>query len=250
MRFIIMHKTNPRWEAGEVPSPQLIAKVGALLGDLAQKGVLESGEGLRASAQGVRLRFIEGTRTVTPGPFTGENELPAGFTILRTGLMDEAVEFASRQAAALGDVEIDVRPVTEAWDIGMAPKPDTVTTRRFMAVRKATAATEAGAAPTLAQRAALAGIEEDGRRKGMVLAAEGIRPSRLGRRYKNTSDGVRALDGPFTESKELIAGYVIVKADSLDDAGRMAERYRDVVEAGEVDVRELEDTASPRISRT
>jgi hypothetical protein len=43
------------------------------------------------------------------------------------------------------------------------------------------------------------------------------------------------------ESKELIAGYVIVSATSLEDAGRMAERYIEVVEAEEVDVLELED---------
>jgi len=248
MRFIIMHKTNARWEAGEVPGPELIERVGLLLGDLAQKGVLESGEGLRASSQGVRLRFAEGGRTVTPGPFTGENELPAGFTILRTASPDEAVELASRQAAATGAIEVDVRPVTEAWDIGMVPKPERLATRRYMALRKATAASEAGAAPSAAQRAELARLVDEGRRTGVVLAAAAMRPSARGRRYKNTRDGVRATDGPFAESKELIAGYVIVKADSLDEAGRMAERYIEVVEAGEVDVRELEE--AERISAT
>ena len=67
-----------------------------------------------------------------------------------------------------------------------------------------------------------------------------MRPSRKGRRYKNDRDGVRVLDGPFTETKELIAGYVIISADSLDDAGRWAERYLEAVEAEEVDLRELE----------
>jgi hypothetical protein len=66
-----------------------------------------------------------------------------------------------------------------------------------------------------------------------------MRPSARGRRYKNSADGVRVTDGPFTESKELIAGYVIVSVASLEEAGRMAERYIDVVEADEVDVLEL-----------
>ncbi len=68
-----------------------------------------------------------------------------------------------------------------------------------------------------------------------------LRPSARGRRYKNTRDGIRVIDGPFTESKELIAGYVIVQAESLDDAARWATRYLDVVEADEVDLRELEE---------
>lgn len=241
MRFIIMHKTNARWEAGAIPGPELIERVGALVGELAKAGVLQGAEGLRASSQGVRLRASGGTLRVTPGPFEGENELPAGFTILRTGSLEEATGFASRQAAALGDVEIDVRPVTEAWDIGMVPKPETVTTRRYMALRKATAATEAGTAPSPAQRADLARLVDEGRREGIVLAAETMRPSARGRRYKNSRDGVRVTDGPFTESKELIAGYVIVEAGSLNEAGRIAERYRDVVEADEVDVRQLEE---------
>jgi hypothetical protein len=50
-------------------------------------------------------------------------------------------------------------------------------------------------------------------------------------------------DGPFAESKELIAGYVIVSAESLEDAARWAARYMDVVEADEVDLRELHDAA-------
>lgn len=241
MRFIIMHKTNSRWEAGEIPSPALIEKVGALIGDLVRAGVFRAGEGLRASSKGVRLRFADGARTVTAGPLAGENELPAGFTILRTSSIDDAVDFASREAAVLGDVEIDVRPVTEAWDIGMTPEPEKVATRRYMALRKATAGTEAGALPSTAQRAEMARLLDEGRRSGTVLATETIRPSARGRRYKNSREGVRVTDGPFTESKELIAGYVIVEAASLDEAGRIAERYLGVVEAEEVDVRELED---------
>jgi len=161
--------------------------------------------------------------------------------VVRTESLDQAVDCASREAAALGDVEIDVRPVTEPWDIAMMPKPAGVTTRRFMTLRKATAGTEAGASPSPAQRAELARLIDEGRRSGTVLAAETMRPSARGRRYKNARDGVRVTDGPFTESKELIAGYVIVSAASLEDAGRMAERYLDAVEADEVDVRELED---------
>jgi len=249
VRFIIMHKTDARWEAGEIPSPELIGRVGALMGELAKAGVLQAGEGLRASAEGARLRCAGGTCTVTPGPFPGDNELPAGFTILRAESLDQAIEWASREAAAVGDVEIDVRPVTEAWDIGMVPKPTDVSTRRFMALRKATAASEAGTLPSPAQRAEMARLLDEGRRSGTVLAAETMRPSVRGRRYKNSRDGLRVTDGPFTESKELIAGYVIVKADSMDDAGRMAERYVEVVEADEVDVRELED-APARMSTT
>jgi hypothetical protein len=237
MRFIVMHKTDARWEAGAVPSPELIGRVGRLLGELAGAKVLHGAEGLRATSHGARLRFALGKRTVIRGPYPGEHELPAGFTLLRARTLDEAIDWASRQAEVLGDIEIDLRPVTEPWDIGLGPAPERETTRRFMALRKATPATEAGASPTAEQRARLKALAVS----GMHLASETMAPSRRGRRYKNTRDGVRVIDGPFTESKELIAGYVIVSASSLDEVAAWADRYLHAVEADEVDVRELEE---------
>lgn len=241
MRFIVMHKTNARWEAGEIPGRELIERVGRLIGDMVDAHVFLAGEGLRASSEGVLVKRSGGTSSVHKGPFEGDNELPAAFSILRAESLDAAVEWALRAAEVLGDVEIAVRPVTEPWDIGMAPRPENQATRRYMALRKATAASEAGTPLSPEQRAKMAGLIEEATRSGMHLAAEALRPSRRGRRYKNSRDGVRVMDGPFTESKELIAGYVVFSAASREDADRWATRYVQVVEAEEADLRELED---------
>ena len=233
-----MHKTSAHWESGANPPPDLIARVGALLGELAAAGALQGAEGLRASSQGVRLRFSGGTRTIIDGPLTGGNELPAGFSILRVPSIDDAIEWATREATTLGpdqDIEIDVRLVCEPWDIGMAPKPAGLTTRRYMVLRKATPATEAGVTPP-ASRAAT----DEATRGGVHLVTESMGPSGRGRRYVNSRNGVSMFDGPFVETKELLAGYIIVAAGSLDEAGRWAARYIEAVAAEEVDVRELE----------
>jgi hypothetical protein len=240
MRFMIMHATNAHWEAGGVPTPDLIARVGTMLGELKKASSLLAGEGLRPSSEGARLRFSGGTRQVVDGPFEGDNELPAGFSIVRARSLDDAIEWAARQAGALGDVEMDIRPVTEPWDIGVAPRPSDLTTRRYMILRKATAATEAGLAPSAEQRTELSRLIEEATRATVHVATETIRPSRRGRRYKNSRDGVSMFDGPFIESKELLGGYVVVTADSLDDVDRWARLYIDAVGADEVDVRELE----------
>ena len=240
MRFIVMHQTSAHWESGAIPGPELIARVGALLGELSKAGALLGAEGLRASSEGVRLTFADGTRTVVHGPFAGGHELAAGFSIVRTRSIEDAIEWATRQAGGTGDVEIDIRPICEPWDIGMAAPPADVSTRRYMILRKATASTEAGVAPSPAQRSALARLIEETTRSGVHLATETMRPSRKGRRYKNSRDGVNVYDGPFIETKELLGGYVIVSAASLDDAGRWAALYLHAVEADEVDVRELE----------
>jgi hypothetical protein len=239
VRFIIMHKTNAHWEGGAIPDPELCDRVGRLIGEMAGAGILQAGEGLRPSSEGVRLRFSPDGRSVTHGPFERGNELPAGFSIVRTATLEEAVAWATRLAEAQGEVELDIRPVTEAWDIGMVPRPASVTTRRYMILRKATAATEGGVSPSPAQRAEAARLVEETTRTGVHLVTETMRPSARGRRYKNAVDGVSFVDGPFIESKELIGGYVVLATESLADTDAWVRRYIAVVGAQEVDVREL-----------
>jgi hypothetical protein len=240
VRFLIIHKTNAHWETGANPCPELVDRVGSLLGELAAAGMLLAAEGLRPSVEGVRLKFAGRRRRVIAGPFEAGNELPAGFTILRTESIAEAIEWASRQAQVLGDVEIDIRPVTEAWDIGLGPRPDGDATRRYMVLRKASAATEANGMPSPAQRTQLSRLIEETTRTGAHIVTETLRPSVRGRRYKNSRNGVSVFDGPFIETKELVAGYIVVSAASLDDAGRWAVQYVRAVDAGEPDLRELE----------
>jgi hypothetical protein len=239
MRFIIMHKTTAEWEAGAIPDRQLIAGVGELIGDMARAGILRAGEGLRASSLGARLTISGGAADVVPGPFAGSNELPAGFEIIRAATLDDAVAWAREVGKVLGDAQLDVRPVTEPWDVGMGSKPDDVRSLRFMVLRKATAATEAGTKLTADQRAALDELRP--RAPAGHLTAESVKPSKRGRRCKNSSGGVVFTDGPFTESKELVAGYVIIDVASLDEASRWCARYVTVVGTEEADVLELEE---------
>jgi hypothetical protein len=240
MRYLVMHRTNAHYESGGLPDAELIASVGSMIGEMVKRGVLQGAEGLRRSAEGVRLSFAEGTHTVTPGPFRGSNELPALFSIVRTSSIEEAIDFASDQARILESAEADIRAVTEPWDIGMAERPASLTTQRYMVLHKATPATEAGVSPTAPQRARLTTLIDAATRSGVHLVTETLRPSRRGRRLTNTRNGVVVVDGPFAETKELVGGYVIVSADSLDEATAWAERYIGVVDTDGVDVRELE----------
>jgi hypothetical protein len=242
MRFIVMHKTEPRWEAGAIPDAELIGRVGKLVGELAKAGVLLAAEGLRASSQGVRLQFSGGKRTVTKGPFTPSNELPAGFFIVRTASLDEASAWASRFAGIVGDVEMDIRPVTEAWDIGMAPVPARLATRRYMVLYKADAASESGRPRPAEQRAEIDGLFKEMSSAGVLLATIGLQPSKQGKRYTFKGGRHSVMDGPFAESKELIAGYVMFRAKSLEEASEWAVRYGGVVVAPEVDLRVVEET--------
>jgi hypothetical protein len=241
MRFIAMHKTEPRWEAGAIPDKELISRVGQLMGEFMKAGILLGGEGLRASAQGVRLRFSGGKRTVTKGPFTPSNELPAGFLIVRTASLEEASGWASRYASIVGDVEIDIRPVTEPWDIGMVPMPKELETRRYMLLYKADAASESGRPRPAEQRAKLSALFEEMSGVKVLLTNIGLRPSQQGKRYTFQGGRHAVIDGPFAESKELIAGYAMFQAESLEEASEWALRYGTAVTTPEVDLRVVEE---------
>src|SRR5258707_730065 len=118
MRVIMMHKADENSEADVPPSPELLVSMGKLMEEMAKAGVLLAGEGLQPSSKGVRLKFSGGKRTVTRGPFTGSNELIAGFAIVRVESMEKAIEWGSRFAKTLrdarveGDLEIDICPLS------------------------------------------------------------------------------------------------------------------------------------------
>ena len=68
------------------------------------------------SSKGARLSFSGGRRTVTDGPFAEAKELIAGFAILQVDSRDEAIEWSTRFADVIGDVEIEIRQVIEISD--------------------------------------------------------------------------------------------------------------------------------------
>ena len=122
MRFIIMHKTNPHWEAGAIPTPEFIARVGAPARADCEGWSTARRRGSSPELGGSAAQLLRrASESVTKGPFEGGNELPAAFSIVAPGRSTRPIEWASRQAKMLGDVEIEVRPVTEPWDIGMMP---------------------------------------------------------------------------------------------------------------------------------
>ncbi len=210
MRYIILHRTNAHWESGAIPTLELIQHVRTMVGELAQSGKLLAGDGLRPSALGVRLQFTGGTRTIQDGPFTESKELIAGFAIMKLKSIDEAIGWATQFAQVLGDLEIDIRPVTEAWDIGLGPKPAEVVTTRYMATHKHRGA-DGCVALTPAQGAEMGALMAEMERRGVLLSAVGLEPGSKGVCLRLSNGKPLVLDGPFAESKELLGGFVIVR---------------------------------------
>jgi hypothetical protein len=107
---------------------------------------------------------------------------------------------------------------------------------RFMIIGKATKDTEAGTMPKPEAIAAMQKYNEELVKAGILLGAEGLSPSSKGARLKFRSDKCTVVDGPFAETKELIAGFIIIEAKSLAEAIEWAKRGPILSPNGEAEV--------------
>ena len=114
---------------------------------------------------------------------------------------------------------------------------------RFIVMGMATKESEGGAPPTAEQFAAMQQYNEELVKAGILLAAEGLTPASKGARVKFTGDECTVIDGPFIESKELVAGFSIIKVNSLEEAIDVVKRTPNVFPNGEavVEIRKLMD---------
>ncbi|HUA09851.1 MAG TPA: YciI family protein [Candidatus Acidoferrales bacterium] len=88
---------------------------------------------------------------------------------------------------------------------------------RFLVMVKATKESEAGALPTAGELARMGAFNETLARDGVLLAAEGLQPSVKGARISYAGGKPTVTDGPFTETKELVAGFWILQARSKEE---------------------------------
>ena len=89
---------------------------------------------------------------------------------------------------------------------------------RFMAIVKATKDSEAGALPSKELLAAMGKFNEELMKAGVLLAGEGLQPSSKGARVRFSGTKRTVIDGPFTETKELIAGFWLLQVRSKEEA--------------------------------
>jgi hypothetical protein len=238
MRLIMMHNTDAHWEAGNLPSAALVQNMGRLVEDMSRAGVMLDSNGLRATAHGVRLNFSGGQHRLRRGPYGGPAPLNAGYLVVQLKTLDEAVEWATQLGRIVGDSEIDVRPVCEPWDLGFAPRPAGLETTRFMLLYKADGQPEASIAAA-ARGPAMAGLIGEMRRAGVFLAFEPMQPSEQALRLVFTGGRHSVTDGPFAESKEVIGGYCMIEAPTINDAVGWSIRFAEVVGDVSIDIRQL-----------
>ena len=112
---------------------------------------------------------------------------------------------------------------------------------RFMVIVKANADSEAGVMPSTELLTAMGNYNEELVKAGILLAGDGLHPSSRGARVRFDSEGkTSVIDGPFAETKELIAGYWIIQVSSLEEAIEWVRRIPSVPgEESEIEIRQV-----------
>ena len=182
--------------------------------------------------------------TVTDGPFAETKELIAGFSMIEAASREEAIEWAKRIPFQEGEVE--VRPLFELTDFPVDPAeqpdgwrdkeeqfratapPRKPGTARYIGLLKADKNSEAGVMPDEKFLSDMGAFMEEGMQAGVFLSGEGLQPSSKSARVRFSGPQRLVTDGPFIETKELVAGYVILQFTSPAKALEWTKRFVEV----------------------
>jgi len=111
---------------------------------------------------------------------------------------------------------------------------------KFLSIYKAA---ERTTPPSPEEMAQMGKLIEEGMKAGWLISTEGCLPSALGARVRRSNGTVNVTDGPFTESKEVVGGFAILKANSRQHAIELARTFLQVVGEGECELRQLYEAA-------
>ena len=112
---------------------------------------------------------------------------------------------------------------------------------RFLSIYKTA---ETNTPPTADYVARMQQLVEEGMKAGWLLATEGCLPTALGARVRRADGKITVIDGPFAETKEVVGGFAILKANSKAEAIQLAKDFLEHVADGECELRQLYDAES------
>lgn len=228
MRFMLIVKSDTKTEAGEPLNDELVAALDKYNDELVTAGAFLSAEGLQPSAKGARLKLVDDQRILTRGPFGNPEKLVAGYWIINADSNDDAIAWAKR--APFETSQIEIRQVFEPWDQagseeeseadGSVPSPANgggTSLKRFFCISNPSAESEAGIPPSPEMIAAMNDYIGQMAASGAFLGGDGLMPSALGARVTFSGKNRTVTDGPFIETTELIGGFALIQAKSLDE---------------------------------
>ena len=110
---------------------------------------------------------------------------------------------------------------------------------RFLGLLRADAESEAGVPPSPEFMERMGVFMAEVAKAGVLVASDGLKPTSFGKRVRVQDGRVTVTDGPFTESKELIASYALLQTKSMEEAVHWTTRFLQVIGTGECEIRPL-----------
>lgn len=206
MQFMVIRRADSGSETPGFPPVQLADAVPA-------------GRWLQPSASGVRLRCTGGQWSIHDGPFPAD-ETVAGFALIDVPTRAAALQWAQAWPGAdsEGHVELEVRETgcsggCHNVETGTAPS-----LTPYMVLLKSDATTELDLIPPPEIIDSMNRHNAAGVRAGTVLAGAGLQPTSKGARVRFRGGRAAVIDGPFTEIKELIAGFWLIQTATRQEA--------------------------------
>jgi hypothetical protein len=268
MKFMVLVKADESSEKGVMPDEKLLSDMGKYNEEMVKAGVMLAGEGLHPSSKGARIRLSRGNYTVTDGPFAEAKELVAGFWLIQARSKEEAIDWLKR--APFEDGVVEIRPLFELEDFPADPLEQPGGWReserqwretsvaqnpslalrggkrmRFLCFVKADKATEAGVMPDEKSLSAMGAFIDEAIKSDVLLGGEGLHPTSKGVRVQYSGSKRIVTDGPFTESKELVAGFALLQVNSKEEVIDWGKRFLAVDVAGrlnneaEIEIRQV-----------
>ena len=114
---------------------------------------------------------------------------------------------------------------------------------RILGMLKASKESEGGKPPSPEMMQRMGVFVEEMTKAGVMLATDGLHPSSKGKRVRLANGRLSVIDGPFTESKELVASYAVFQVSSMDEAVKWTARFLEVLGEGECELRPIFDPA-------
>lgn len=112
---------------------------------------------------------------------------------------------------------------------------------RILGMLRADPESEAGAPPDMELMMRMGAFIEEMTEAGVMLATDGLHPSSRGKRVKLSDGQLTVTDGPFTESRELVASYAVFQVTTMDEAVHWTTRFLQILGGGECELRPIFD---------
>jgi hypothetical protein len=168
-------------------------------------------------AQAVRLKLWPGAEAVTTGPFARAERLPAGFAVFEAPSRAAALAWLQAHAGT-GAATVELRETGCPGGCAGVPPGAAGDDACYAILLRSDAGTERDAIPLQEKLDRLNAFNAIHAAAGTLLAGDGLKSTARGARVRVANGAASIIDGPFAEAKELIAGFWMIRAPSIDAA--------------------------------